>query len=279
MKKILITGAGSYIGESFARYIKTNCPDWFVDTVDMIDGTWREKDFSGYDSVFHVAGIAHRKETKENASLYYTVNRDLAEETARKAKAEGVGQFVFLSSMSVYGMETGEITRQTQPAPKSHYGSSKLEAEQLLEVLKDDSFAVAVLRPPMVYGKDCRGNFQTVIKLVKKLPAFPKLNNRRSMIHIDNLSACVAWIISSGSRGLFLPQDPQYMNTSEMAMYISRALGKTLHLSSFLGFGVKVLLPFVAMAQKAFGSLTYLQEEQPWQAAVTSQEDAVTGSV
>ena len=60
MKKILITGANSYIGMSFEKYIKQNYPlDYTIDTVDMMDGSWREKDFSDYDSVFHVAGIAH----------------------------------------------------------------------------------------------------------------------------------------------------------------------------------------------------------------------------
>lgn len=279
MKRILITGAESYIGTSFARYIQANYPDWFVDTVDMIDGTWREKDFSGYDSVFHVAGIAHRKETKKNAPLYFSVNCHLAAATAQKAKNEGVRQFVFLSSMSVYGMSTGEITRQTQPAPKSNYGISKWEAEQQLAQLENDSFAVAILRPPMVYGKDCKGNFQRVIKLVKKLPVFPKVNNLRSVIYMDNLSACVAWIIESGSRGLFLPQDPRYTNISQMAMHIADSMGKKLRLSTFLGLCVKCMLPFVSVAQKAFGTLTYAHEEQPWEAAVTSQQDAVKNSV
>ena len=60
MKKILITGANSYIGTSFERYIKDKFSDAYgIDTVDMIDGTWAEKDFSQYDSIFHVAGIAH----------------------------------------------------------------------------------------------------------------------------------------------------------------------------------------------------------------------------
>lgn len=58
MKKILITGANSYIGTSFESYIKENFTEqYLVDTVDMLDGSWREKSFTGYDSVFHVAGL------------------------------------------------------------------------------------------------------------------------------------------------------------------------------------------------------------------------------
>ena len=130
MKKILITGAGSYIGTSFENYMGQWSDEYSVDTVDMIDGSWRKKDFSGYDVVFHVAGIAHIKETKDNAELYYKVNRDMVIETAKKAKTEGVKHFVFLSSMSVYGMETGVITKDTEPNPNTNYGKSKLMAEK-----------------------------------------------------------------------------------------------------------------------------------------------------
>ena len=141
MKKILITGANSYIGTSFEKYLNNNYfNDYEVDTADMIDGTWREKSFNGYDVVFHVAGIAHQKENKNNAHIYYEVNRDLAVETAKKAKNDGVKQFIFLSSMSVYGMETGVITKKTSPSPKTNYGKSKLQAEEHITSLRDESF-------------------------------------------------------------------------------------------------------------------------------------------
>ena len=222
MKKILIMGAGSYIGQQFEQYITNRYPAcYIVSTVDTMDPNWKDTEFSQYDCVFHVAGIAHRKETKENAPLYYAVNRDLAVQTAELAKAAGVKQFVFLSSMSVYGVETGHITRQSQPAPKSNYGKSKFEAEQQIVAMADDSFTVTVLRPPMVYGKDCKGNFQTVVKLVKKLPVFPKINNRRSMIYIENLCLYITRCIEQDLGGLHLPQDPGYMNTSQMASGIA----------------------------------------------------------
>ena len=172
MKKILITGANSYIGDSFEKYIrKSYSNEYIVETIDMIDGMWREKSFTGYDSVLHVAGIAHQKETKENACLYYEINKDLAIEVAQKARAEGVQQFVFLSTMSVYGKDTGVITKETQPAPKSHYGKSKWQAEQGISMLDSESFRVCILRPPMVYGYGCKGNFPKVQKIVEKLSA------------------------------------------------------------------------------------------------------------
>ena len=262
MKKILITGANSYIGTSFEKYIKEKYPnDYVVDTVDMIDGSWREKSFADYDSVFHVAGIAHQKETKENAPLYYKVNRDLAVATAEKAKRDGVKQFVFLSSMSVYGMDTGVITKDTLPNPKSNYGKSKLQAEEGIVALADESFKVCVIRPPMVYGDGCKGNYQTIVKIVEKFPIFPRVNNQRSMIHIDNLVRFVCMAIERALSGVLFPQNAQYANTLHLASEIAQAKGKRLYFSYLCGLGVILFRPCVPMLRKAFGDLVYLDTE------------------
>ncbi len=261
MKKILITGAGSYIGVSFAAYIKTNFSEKYtVDTVDMIDGTWREGDFSDYDAVFHVAGIAHRKETKENAELYYRINRDLAIETAEKAKAEGVKQFVFLSSMSVYGIQTGTIAKDTLPDPKSNYGKSKLQAEERLFALHDDRFKVAVLRPPMVYGKGCKGNYQTLRKFALTCKMFPSLVNRRSMIYIDNLCAYAEKVIDTESFGVFLPQDPQPICSKDLVRAIGENNGVKVWVTPL--FNIVKILP-VSSVKKVFGDLLY-EEIDAW---------------
>ena len=270
MKKILITGANSYIGTSFETYINEHYPnDYTVDTVDMIDGTWREKDFSEYDSVFHVAGIAHQKETKENAALYYQVNRDLAIETAQKAKTEGVKQFIFLSSMSVYGMDTGVITRETVPNPKSNYGKSKLQAEEGINALTSDGFKVCIVRPPMVYGKNCKGNFQTVVKIVEKSPVFPRIKNERSMIYIDNLSSFIKMCVDQSVSGLYCPQNREYVRTMDMAKMIAVKLGKKRYFSFLLGGGVWMLRPFLGVAKKGFGSLVYQNFDEINAAACT----------
>ena len=256
MKKILITGANSYIGMSFEKYMQQWPDAYQVDTVDMIDGSWREKSFSGYDAVFHVAGIAHQKETAENAPLYYKVNRDLAVETAQKAKNEGVKQFVFLSTMAVYGMEEGAISGSTEPHPKSHYGKAKLEAEQQIEPLRAENFALSVLRPPMVYGEGCKGNYQSLVKIAQKLPIFPDYKNQRSMIHIDRLCWYVKERIDQGHDGLTLPQDENYVCTCQMIREIAEGMGRKMRL-------MKILNPAVWLAKclnagkKAFGDLYY----------------------
>ncbi|HBL84298.1 MAG: hypothetical protein A2Y17_07420 [Clostridiales bacterium GWF2_38_85] len=147
MKRILIAGANSYIGTSFENYIKQWPDQYQVDTIDMIDGSWREKSFNGYDVVFHVAGIAHSdngKITEEKKNFYYKINRDLTIETARKAKTDGVKQFIFMSSAIVYGDSApiGKqkiITKDTKPQPSNCYGDSKFQAENSILPLQDNS--------------------------------------------------------------------------------------------------------------------------------------------
>lgn len=280
MKKILITGAGSYIGGSFEEYMRKSSSEYAIDTLDMQNANWSEYDFSGYDAVFHVAGIAHRKETKENASLYYEVNRDLAVKTAKKAKEAGVPQFIFLSSMSVYGLERGVITRDSATKPKSNYGRSKLEAEAELEKLASDTFSLCTLRPPMVYGKGCRGNFGTVVALTKKLPLFPKVKNRRSMIYIDNLCEFVKIAIDRRLSGLFFPQNREYVCTTDMSQIIAKKLGKKCRPSALLGFCARIAIPFVSKAEKAFGSLIYENTEiLDFEYALISSDEGISRSV
>lgn len=261
MKKILITGANSYIGTSFEDYI-SKLDDYQVDTVDMMDNLWKEQDFSSYDVVFHVAGIAHIKEIPEIESLYYEVNRDLVIDVAKKAKNSGVKQFVFLSSMSIYGLTSGIITPNTVPNPNTYYGKSKLQAEVGLQLLRDDSFKISVLRPPMVYGKNCKGNFQSLIKIAKKVSFFPYVNNQRSMIYIDNLSSFVKKAIDEELDGIFFPQNKEYVNTSNLEKLIANSMNKKMIIVKSTYPLIMLLRKFIVQADKAFGTLIYKDTEQ-----------------
>ena len=262
MKKILISGAGSYIGTSLAGFLAQWPRDYQVDTLDVIGEGWKDADITGYDAVFHVAGIAHQKETDENRHLYFEVNRDLAVAMAQKAKTAGIPHFIFMSTMSVYGMESGVITPDTKPQPKTGYGQSKWEAEAAMGKLADDTFRVAVLRPPMVYGKNCRGNFQTMKKLVEKSPVFPAVQNQRSMVSITNLCAFVRLAVDEQLSGVFFPQNSSPVNTTEMARIMARALGRRVWFSRAAGLAVEVLATVYPTARKAFSSLTYEGCEQ-----------------
>lgn len=260
MKHIIITGADSYIGTSLQAYLQGK--PYRITTLDVRDAGWSECSFSGCDAVLHVAAIVHQKERPEMEALYFGVNRDLAVQVARKAKAEGVGQFILMSSMSVYGMDTGIITPETVPQPVSFYGKSKLAAEELIQAEANESFKVCILRPPMVYGPGCKGNFQTVVKLVRKLPVFPQLRNERSMICIDNLCEFLKMCIDNGESGLHFPQNREYMQTSQMARIIAGKLGRRVWFSRLAGAAVRLMVPMVPVAGKAFGSLVYRDTER-----------------
>lgn len=260
MKKVLITGANSYIGTSFENFVVSD-NNYVVDTVDLLDDNWKEFDFSGYDSVYHVSGIAHIKEKPELEELYYKVNRDLVIEVAKKAKKSGVKQFIFLSTMSVYGINSGVITPKVKPNPATYYGKSKFQAENTLNEMREKSFKVVIVRPPMVYGKACKGNFQTLVKLANVLPIFPLVKNERSMIHIDNLSSFVKFAINNDLDGLYMPQNKEYVNTSEMERIIANSLGKKIYISRLLAPFVPIMIKFIGKAEKAFGTLIYKDTE------------------
>lgn len=265
-KKILITGANSYIGTSFEAYVRKHYPsDFQIDTVDMIDGTWREKNFSLYDVIFHVTGIAHadtKKITEAEKQRYYAINTDLTIETALKAKGEGVKQFIYMSSIIVYGEsakigETKVITKETIPNPANFYGDSKLKAEEGITPLSEDTFNVVILRPPMIYGKGSKGNYPKLAKMATTLPAFPYIDNKRSMLYIENLCEFIVQRVNANDEGTFFPQNTKYVNTSNLVKLIAKAHGKDIKIVPGLSHGIKFAGQFTELANKAFGSLTY----------------------
>lgn len=272
MKRVLITGKNSYIGTAVEKWLCKNT--YFrVDTLDMKQAAWRDYDFSGYDAVFHVAGIAHadvERISEQGKQLYYRVNTQLAEETAIKAKESGVKQFIYMSTMIIYGGcgKIGEkkvINRNTVPSPENFYGNSKWEGEQKVRALEDNDFKVAVLRPPMIYGKECKGNYGILEKIALKIPVFPKIENERSVLHIDKFCANMEEIILREKNGIFFPQDDEYIKTYELIEQIAESHNKKVYIT-------KALNPFVYLASriphkklkgmlhKAFGSIVYEKE-------------------
>lgn len=266
MKNILITGENSYIGTSLEVYVARNYgTGYHVDSLDMHDEVWKEYDFSKYDSLFHVVGIAHidaGKLSAEKEKLYYTVNTDLAIETAKKAKSEGVKQFIFMSSSIVYGSSApiGKdkvITKDTPVNPTNCYGDSKVQAEKGLLALADETFKVVILRPPMIYGKGCKGNYKFLSKIAQKFPIFPLVENKRSMLYVENLCEFVHLMIQNEEEGIFWPQNKEYSNTSEMVKMIAEAHGKRIILVPYCTWLLKGMSFFTTIIDKAFGNLVY----------------------
>ena len=270
MKKILITGKNSYIGTNVERYLVER--SYQVDTIDMRGNAWKEYDFSPYDAVFHVAGIAHadvEKVSNEEKERYYDINCRLAVETAKRAKEQGVGLFVFMSSIIVYGESGGigkkrVITADTPLTPANFYGDSKVKAEEGLKPLADGDFQIAILRPPMIYGKGCKGNYRTLEKLAKVLPFFPAIENERSVLSVENLAKAVEMIIAKPESGVYFPQDSGYGNTAKMVQDIAAERGKKVRLTRLFNPAIrcvgKTKGKYGRLVNKAFGNLCYDKE-------------------
>lgn len=278
MKKILITGENSYIGVSFEKYMKEFPNEYQVDTLSVRNEEWKGADFSPYDTIFHVAGIAHAdvgKVSEEGKKLYYSVNRDLTVAVAEKFKKAAEKerkekQFIFMSSIIVYGENTSVnkkriVTRYTEPNPSSFYGDSKLQAEKGLAPLTSEYFKIVILRPPMIYGPGSKGNYPELAKLAMKMPFFPDVKNERSMLFVGNLTIFLKKVIDENLCGVFLPQNNEVVRTSLLVKEIARVHGKNVVLFSWLNWAVK-LLGYVpgkigGLTNKAFGNLVIQSSE------------------
>lgn len=259
MKRILITGENSYIGGKFTEWVAQWPDQYHVDEISVRDDKWKQADFSSYDSVYHVAGIAHNSSDPKLEDLYYEVNRDLTIEVAKKVKKDGVPQFVFMSSIIVYGTKNEFIDADTKPNPDNFYGESKLQAEEGILPLQDEDFNIAIIRPPMIYGKGSKGNYPLLSKLAQMTPIFPDYDNERSMLHIDNLTEFIRLVIENNDRGIFYPQNTEYVKTSEMVKVISEVHGKRLFQTKIFNSLIKPLTS-INLINKVFGNLRYDME-------------------
>ncbi len=255
MAKVLITGANSYVGESVRKYILTKDFSYQIDVVDTIGDNWKNADYSQYDIVFHVAGIAHVNADPKMEPLYYKVNRDLTIEVAKHAKANGVSQFIFMSSQIVFhesqNLKSEMLTRDTKPNPNGFYGDSKLQAENGLHELESEDFKVCILRPCMVYGPNAKGNFPRLAKLACKTPIFPEWHNKRSMLYIDNLAEFVYQAIEHKLVGTFYPQNRELADTVEVIRFFAMKAGHKVWITRlfnpFVWLGSFVLQPINKM--------------------------------
>jgi UDP-glucose 4-epimerase len=284
-RNILITGSNSYIGDAVAEKLKAAGHN--VTVLDLKNNMWQATDFSVFDVIFHVAGIAHdTTKSIKNNDIYFKVNYELALNVSKKAMLEGVRQFIFMSSLLVYnGSHVCKITKDTPTVTKGAYGESKLKADIELQKFNSSDFHVVILRSPMVFGAGCRGNFPRLCTLIKKLPIFPKIINERSMIHIDNLTEFVKYIIDTNANGVFFPQNPDYFCTSKVAEIIKMLQGKTSYQSKIMAWGVYLFFPFLQSLKKLFGDLiiekSLSQNEQHFEGKyqIVGNEESIRKSI
>lgn len=260
MKKILITGQNSYIGNKFEEWVSQWPDDYQITKISVRNDDWKNQNWSMYDVVLNVAGIAHNSSDATLEELYYQVNRDLTVELAGKAKTDEVKQFIHLSSMIVYGASktvNGMITNDTKPVPANFYGDSKLQGELGIMPLADDIFKIVIIRPPMIYGKGSKGNYPLLSKLAQKTPLFPDFKNQRSMLHIDNLNEFIRLLIENEDSGIYHPQNEEYVVTSDLVRAIALVHHHNIHFTKVANPIIRRLKKKISLLEKVFGNQLY----------------------
>lgn len=253
MKKILILGKSSYIGESFYKWLNQYPDRYNVEIVSTMNYEWKQADFSSKDVVVNFAGIAHINNiTEDMRSLFYSVNRDLTAEIGQYAKTYGVTHFIQFSSMNVYGDYCECVTDLDAEAPTSFYGDSKLQGDIELRKLEDETFKIAYLRPPFVYGKGCKGNYNSISKIAKKIPVFPNYKNRKSMIYIDNLCEFVRLVIDSEVSGILAPQNKELVSTADLVRTITKVNGRKIIYTKLFNWCIPSGIKLTRFVKKAF---------------------------
>ena len=283
MKRILITGANSFVGTNIEKWLIREPEQFQVDTVDTMNEAWKKADFTKYDVVFHVAGIAHVTPKLEMAPLYYKVNSDLTIEIANWAKEHGVKQFIYMSSKIVYhaskSLKGDWVRKDTKPDPNDFYGDSKLQAEKGLKGLQCNTFKVAIIRPPMIYGPGNKGNLPRLGWLAQKTPVFPAWHNKRSMLHVVNLAEFVKQITVREMSGTFFPQNAEYADTVEIVRLFAKEHGHKVWISRLFNPLVWLGAKFLPAIPKMFSDSYYVQEmsKMDFDYQVISFEESLKG--
>ena len=166
MKKLLITGSSGFVGKYFIKKYKDN---YEIKNFSFLKDDINSLDCSDVDVVFHLSALVHQM-GGASCEEYERVNVTQTLELAKKAKENGVKQFVFMSTVKVYGEETdSKYSENIICNPEDDYGKSKLKAELELQKIEDEDFKVSIIRTPIVYGYGVKANIKSLINLVNKV--------------------------------------------------------------------------------------------------------------
>jgi UDP-glucose 4-epimerase len=254
--KVLITGENGYLGLSFFNWAKLNNPTLYIEFLSLKNNNWMKTNFSNYDTVIHMAALVHKNESKISYYDYKKINVDLTISLAELVVKAKVKQFVFLSTMAVYGKAT-RINEKTLLKPITKYGKTKLQAEEnLMKLFNDQTTNLVIIRPPMIYGQNAKGNPTLFNKAAKILPFFIDNFNIRSFLFIGNFCIFLYELIINASSGIFHPSDPFKCSTFELMNIYRQSLNKKLVKLPLIGNLIN-LFTWIPFIKKVFGNLYY----------------------
>ncbi len=226
--KVLVTGANGYVGSSIIKLYKDK---YNFQKFSLLSKKLEDINFLDINTVIHCAALVHQK-TEQAYKKYNEINVEYPVKLAKLAKTNGVKQFIFISTIAIYGEDLEKLDENSNCNPITSYGKSKLEAEKQLLELNDETFVVSIIRPPMVYGKNAPGNIDSLVKLVKKLSIIPlgKIQNKRSFLYIENLCYLIDELIKQKESGVFLASDDEPVSTSKLIELIDENLEKKVYI-------------------------------------------------
>lgn len=256
MKRILLTGANGFVGgyflENYSKVFKIKKFSFLNDNFDNLN-------LKDVDTVVHCSALVHQM-NGASKEQYYDVNVNQTAQLAKKARDSGVKQFIFLSTVKVYGEESDISYIESSPTnPMDNYSRSKVEAENHLTSIENDKFQIAIVRSPLIYGHGVKANFLSLVSLIKKISILPLKNikNKRSMVFVGNICFILHQIISLEKRGIFIATDNKPLSTTELVELISKCLNKKMFLIDIVFFKslLKIVKPMYY--QRLFGSLYF----------------------
>lgn len=240
--RIVVTGADGFVGKELCKFLRSQQHEICAIGRRGESGgppltdvaSWTER-LRRADTVIHLAARAHIVHDRSSDSLqaFREVNVEGTRCLATAAVEGKVRRFVFVSSIGVFGNESGsEIFREnTAAAPVEPYAVSKWEAEQLLiEIGRRSNLEIVVIRPPLVYGPHVKGNFVRLLRLIASgtpLP-FGSLNNQRSYIGLQNFCELLALsaVHPAAAGRVFVGADGQDISTPDLLVMLAGAMGK-----------------------------------------------------
>lgn len=301
--KLVVTGSTGFVGQAVSACLESdghevvriarrriNATSFVIPDIGA-ETNWSTA-LPGADCIVHCAARVHvmHDSAVDPLEAYREVNVAGTRRLAEQAVAYGVRRFVFLSSVKVNGEATEPSTAYTDadiPAPKDAYGQSKQEAEQvLMEMSRQTGLEVVIIRPPLIYGPGVKGNFSSLVKLVRKGIPLPlgAVDNRRSLVALDNIVSFIALCAdleksSQAANQVFMISDGEDISTSDLLYEIAKAYGVKARMIplpiSWLKFGAR-LLGKAIVADRLFGSLRVDSSKAhillDWQPVITIDE-------
>ena len=228
MDKILITGASGFVGYNLYSYLESS---YNVDSLSaryIINQSFKVST----DAIIHLSGKAHDLKKVSNPQEYYEANFELTKQVFDSFLLSDASVFIFMSSVKASADEVKDIlTEENSPNPKTHYGISKLQAENyILNQQLPEGKRVYILRPCMIHGPGNHGNLNLLYTIVKKGFPWPlaAFENQRSFLSIDNLCFVIQELLNRNDipSGIYNVADDKPLSTNELIALISKSQNK-----------------------------------------------------